>query len=59
MTGSSKCPKCGTEVFMPVKSWTMRPKNKRGSALFIAVYECPNRKCRYRWRVVEKVEVER
>lgn len=54
MTNTSKCEKCGTEVYTPVKSWRMKPKSKSGSPLLIVrLYECP--KCLTRWRVVEKV----
>lgn len=52
MTGSSKCPKCGIEVVIPVKSWVLEPR-KGGSAFRIEYYECP--KCLRKWRKVVKL----
>ena len=47
MTDTAKCPKCGATVYMPVKSWDVKPK--RGGATFhVSLYECP--KCLKRWR---------
>jgi len=54
LADSSKCRKCGMEVHVPVKVWTMKPKRRGGPALRIALYECP--KCRSQWREVRKLQ---
>lgn len=53
MGDSSKCPKCGTEVHVPVRTWTMMPRKGGGALLRITLYECP--RCLSRWREVMKV----
>lgn len=50
MAGSSRCPKCGAEVRVPVKSWVMAPRRRDGAVLQIFLFECP--KCFSRWREV-------
>jgi len=49
----AECPKCGTEVVNPVKTWSMvgRP-SKKGERfkLTIGLYECP--RCERRFRAV-------
>ena len=52
MADSSKCPRCGAEVHVPVKAWTMAPRNGK-PVLRITMYECP--KCLSRWREVLKL----
>jgi DNA-directed RNA polymerase subunit M/transcription elongation factor TFIIS len=51
LTGSSKCKKCGTEVYAPVKKWSVKPKSRRNRPLLVTLYECP--KCFHRWKVYE------
>jgi uncharacterized protein with PIN domain len=54
LAGGSRCKRCGTEVEVPVKSWTVKPKGKRNQPLYIQIYECP--KCFYRWRVFKRLQ---
>lgn len=35
-----KCPICGAEVHEPVKTWVLKPKNRRG--VIIGLFKCPN-----------------
>jgi len=49
----AKCPNCGTEVEKPVKSWTMKPKKRRGPTILIELYECP--KCGTKFRTGKKI----
>jgi len=57
-----ECPKCGIEVFNPVKTWPMvgRPsKTGERFKLTIGLYECPN--CERKFRVVlgkERITIE-
>jgi len=55
----AKCPKCGTEISRPRKSWKMagRPdKQGRRMQLTIGLYDCP--KCHRSFRaVLEKTRV--
>lgn len=59
---SVSCPVCGHKVYIPLKRWLLKPKNKNGRALLVEFYECPNPECmffrsegrRKRWRVVRK-----
>ena len=47
-----ECPKCGTEVVNPVKTWSMVGKPSKTSERFkltIGLYECP--RCERRFRV--------
>lgn len=48
MSGSSRCPRCGLEVRVPVKAW---PLNR---SLRVVLYECP--RCLVKWRRVVRVE---
>ncbi len=55
-----KCPRCGTEVKEPVKTWQLVapiPDRKgRITITIMGVFQCPN--CGYRWRgVVSKIKV--
>src|SRR3989304_719440 len=53
----AKCPKCGTEVSKPKKTWKMagRPdKAGKRMQLEIALYECP--KCHASFRAVLSME---
>ncbi|MCC6012813.1 MAG: chromatin protein Cren7 [Candidatus Verstraetearchaeota archaeon] len=36
----AKCPKCGTEVASPTKTWTLAPKGRK--AVTIGLFKCPN-----------------
>lgn len=36
----AKCPKCGTEVESPMKTWTLAPKGRKG--VTIGLFKCPN-----------------
>jgi len=54
LAGGSRCKRCGTEVEVPVKSWTVKPRGKRNQPLYIQIYECP--KCFYRWRVFKRLQ---
>ncbi|MEM3783763.1 MAG: hypothetical protein QXY88_01855 [Candidatus Bathyarchaeia archaeon] len=47
-----KCPKCGSEVITPVKTWTVSPrKPAEGISKLMGIYECPNCKARFRTAV--------
>jgi len=48
----AKCPKCGTEVTKPIKTWTMKPKRRAGPEIEISLYECPN--CGAKFRIGRK-----
>jgi DNA-directed RNA polymerase subunit RPC12/RpoP len=48
----SKCLKCAAEVVTPVKEWDIKPKNGRGAALHIRLFQCPN--CGHKFRVALK-----
>jgi len=56
----NKCPKCGTEVKEPVKTWQLvapiPDKKGRITVTVMGVFQCP--KCGYKWRgVVSKIKV--
>jgi uncharacterized Zn finger protein len=36
----AKCPKCGTEVASPVKSWQLAPKGRK--PITIGLFKCTN-----------------
>ncbi|MDI9643631.1 MAG: chromatin protein Cren7 [Candidatus Verstraetearchaeota archaeon] len=36
----AKCPKCGTEVVKPTKTWKLAPKGKK--AIEIRLFKCPS-----------------
>lgn len=36
----AKCPKCGTEVAKPTKTWKLAPKGKK--AITIGLFKCPS-----------------
>lgn len=62
MLAPATCPVCGYEVYLPLRRWMLKPKNRSGRILIVEMYECPNPDCphirmngvRKRWRVVEK-----
>mgnify|MGYP000194439455 FL=1 len=35
-----KCPKCGTEVEKPIKTWQLAPKGRK--PVTIGLFKCPN-----------------
>ncbi len=49
----AKCPKCGTEVRKPQKTWTMKPRKRSGPEIRISLYSCP--KCGTKFRTGEKI----
>jgi chromosome segregation ATPase len=52
-----KCPKCGTEVEHPTKTWPIpsrKPSEKGESKLTVGIFECPN--CKARFRAALEVE---
>jgi DNA-directed RNA polymerase subunit M/transcription elongation factor TFIIS len=51
--GVVKCPECGFDVYMPVKTWILTPKTRNGAAVRISLYECPV--CFYKWRLRESL----
>jgi chromosome segregation ATPase len=56
-----KCPKCGVEVFTPVKTWSMpRRSAKTGeeSKFVMGLFECTNCKARFRAAVENKIKTE-
>jgi chromosome segregation ATPase len=56
-----KCPKCGVEVFTPLKTWSMpRRSTKTGgeSKLIMGLFECTNCKARFRAAVEAKIKTE-
>ena len=50
------CPKCGTRVTEPLKTWTlvspMPDKHGRITITIMGSFQCPN--CGYKWRAVIK-----
>jgi len=48
----AKCPKCGTDVSAPAKSWDVAPKKKAGPKLHVELFNCP--KCGTKFRVAKK-----
>lgn len=53
----AECPKCGTEVANPVKTWSMVGRPSRTGERFkltIGLYECP--RCERKFRVVLRKE---
>ena len=54
-----KCPKCETEAFTPVKTWTL-PSRKLGeqALLTVGIYECSNCKARFRAEVEPRAKFE-
>jgi len=57
-----KCPKCGTEVSTPVKTWFMfsRKAAKKGEEhkLVMGLFDCPNCKARFRAAVTAETITE-
>ena len=56
----TKCPKCGTVVSSPVKTWQLiapiPDSAGRVTITIMGIFECPN--CGYKWRgVVSKMKV--
>lgn len=39
-TGVAKCPKCSAEVEQPLKTWTLKPRGRKG--IIIGLFKCPN-----------------
>ncbi|RLG83294.1 MAG: chromatin protein Cren7 [Thermoprotei archaeon] len=59
-TRINKCPKCGTEVKEPIKTWQLvapiPDKKGRITVTVMGVFQCPG--CGYKWRgVVSKIKV--
>jgi len=55
------CPKCGTEVATPVKTWPIpsrRLLTEGEKPKFAAIFECPNCKARFRAAVEAEARVE-
>jgi chromosome segregation ATPase len=55
------CPKCGTEVATPVKTWPIpsrRPLTEGEKPKFAAIFECPNCKARFRAAAEAEARVE-
>jgi len=55
----AKCPKCGTDVSTPVKTWPIpsrKPPKEGEEPRLSALFECPN--CKARFRAVVDVESE-
>lgn len=36
----AKCPKCGTEVAQPTKTWTLAPKGRK--PVTVGLFKCPS-----------------
>ena len=56
-----KCPKCGVEVFTPVKTWSMprrSAKKSEESKFTMGLFECTSCKARFRAAVEAKIETE-
>jgi len=57
-----KCPKCGTEVITPVKTWPIpsRKAAKRGGVreVVMGIFECPSCKARFRAAVTAETKAE-
>lgn len=55
-----KCPKCGTEVATPVKTWSIpsRKAAKKGEKLIMGIFECPNCKAKFRAAVTAETRTE-
>jgi chromosome segregation ATPase len=57
-----ECPKCGTEVVTPVKTWSIpsRKAAKKGeeSELIMGIFECSNCKARFRAAVTAETGTE-
>jgi predicted nucleic acid-binding Zn-ribbon protein len=57
-----KCPKCGTEVTTPVKTWpfSVRKPSKKGeeSKTLMGIFECPNCKARFRSTLEAETKIE-
>ena len=55
------CPKCGTEVATPVKTWPIpsrKPLAEGEKPKLAAIFECPNCKARFRAAVEAEARVE-
>ena len=57
-----ECPKCGTEVITPVKTWSIpsRKAAKKGEerGLVMGIFECPDCKARFRAAVTVETKAE-
>jgi septal ring factor EnvC (AmiA/AmiB activator) len=57
-----KCPKCGSEVTTPIKSWpfSIRKPSKKGeeSKIIMGIFECPNCKAKFRTAVEHETQAE-
>lgn len=57
-----ECPKCGTEVITPVKTWSIpsRRAARRGeeSKLVMGIFECPNCQARFRAAVTAETKAD-
>jgi uncharacterized protein YlxW (UPF0749 family) len=56
-----KCPKCGTEVTTPVKTWPFsvrKPARGEESKIMMGIFECPNCKARFRSTLEAETEIE-
>ena len=57
-----ECPKCGTEVISPVKTWSIpsRKAAKKGEerGLVMGIFECPDCKARFRAAVTAETKTE-
>ena len=53
----AKCPKCGTEVTIPVKTWSFpsRRPAKADKGKLTGIFECPH--CRARFRAAVETEI--
>ena len=54
------CPKCGTTVEIPIKSWSLPRKSAKsgdGSKMDVGMFECPN--CQTRFRASFEKPIER
>jgi DNA-directed RNA polymerase subunit M/transcription elongation factor TFIIS len=49
----AKCPNCGTDVAVPVKSWKVKPGTRKGPELQVKLFACP--KCGKKFREAKKV----
>jgi chromosome segregation ATPase len=53
-----KCPKCGVEVAVPVKTWSAPSRKGGESGLVMGIFECPSCKARFRSAVTVEAKVE-
>ena len=56
------CPKCGTEVPTPIKTWPIpsrKPLGKGEEPRLSGIFECPNCRARFRAAVEAKADVEK